>query len=270
MNANKKDLNRDFTILDQKVGFTQPESAALDAFLTAQTQAGYKIKFSIDFHCCMQNGVLLTPFGFSRKLDQTQQQMYDPFMKIFTDELKDQDGGIAVGPAKEMAGYEALGVTADNFVLSRNTVAFMFEGKYKGELSRQSKLSSAVIKSMKLAVADVVSLPVTYPAVNNSVPVVNENIFVAMSEGAPNQVSFVVAGPKIQSARICSGNAAVCLLPDSKISATVNLDTTRGGINFMLPVPAQEVGNTQELSSTIICEDPTGAVSYRVVKFLRK
>lgn len=129
-NSHGTDLNRDFEL--KRTGHAaskEDETKNYTAFLDSELVAnGRKLRFTMDYHCCI--GAMLVPWAYGKSiaLDPKDVPRYD-LMRDFAKNIL----GTTAGTPWEILGYTADGSTMDHFLEKYQNVAVAYEGEYKDE-----------------------------------------------------------------------------------------------------------------------------------------
>lgn len=128
-NNQYQDLNRDFPNPNiSRDGFKQPETFYL-AQLVANIAQDKQMQLAVDYHCCVR-GMLLIPFGYTRKyMPDSHMAAYSPMMTAMDNSFENPG---RKGTPPDLL-YSAQGTSLDYWYMHYGAISMTYEGRYSVE-----------------------------------------------------------------------------------------------------------------------------------------
>ncbi len=122
-NNNRKDLNRDFSLIEAKhTGFLEAETNQWESFLATE-MTGKNLRVVMDYHCC--DGSLLFPWAFTmRSIPADDLAVFKTVGEI----MKSEFPSYRYGSTGAILGYTPKGTSKDYYYETFGALAFTFEG----------------------------------------------------------------------------------------------------------------------------------------------
>jgi hypothetical protein len=147
-NAHHADLNRDFSLgVTRHADSKEVETQNYTAFIRNElASTGRKLRFTMDYHCCIGATILPWAYGKGVPLNTTDTQRYDLLRTLSKDIL-----GTPAGTPWEILGYTADGSTVDHFLETYGSASIGYEGQVKNEhlyFDKHAAFLDAVVKAL--------------------------------------------------------------------------------------------------------------------------
>lgn len=262
MNANRVDINRDFpTPKTNFAGLSQPETQALTEIVRKEISAQYTLEFSLDYHCCIGEGALLTSYAYSDQvsLPAKDQQRYDAMAELFQKQMP----GVQLGPLYAIAGYNANGTSMDYYHDTYDSISMTYEGIYatEGQRFESHRLFwNDAMASIAAKYQDVSGVP------NNSLIPNDPSVRTAIMTENANGISFAVSHDSAMSARICTAGPDDCA---RMTTGFLNLSFARDMSGRKILMSSQQLLPVASSYSVVIysqLNQPSGSMRFNLQK----
>jgi hypothetical protein len=238
-NKNRKDLNRDYSVKGANhTGFTQPETKALADAVRAEMAAGYDLKTSVDYHCCVGSGALLFPVMYTTQ--QTLPAADLAKVRKIAGFMQNEMPQVRAGNGPALIGYPARGTSNDYLYEQYGSASFVYEGRGNERTRVASHVKSwAAIAAEASQGYDVIDEPgaTTAPRRDATIKV----MISGESETATTPLRIAIAAEAGRTARLCRGTFAACMAGQGKIELEFGASSRRADAVVFAP-PANHAG----------------------------